>query len=104
MSHTGGRKILRIEKKLKQSIRAALIPHADRVYAGHARYAALRYFKKNTKEIIYLATLHNANPSDTFLIVKIGAFHTLGIVLAILGICPDTKKSSKNSMLRFVPM
>ena len=65
MSHTGGKKILRVEKKLKQSIRAALIPHGDRVYAGHARYAALRYFKKNTKEIIYLATLHNANSSDT---------------------------------------
>ena len=65
MSHTGGKKILRVEKKLKQSIRAALIPHGGRVYAGHARYAALRYFKKNTKEIIYLATLHNANSSDT---------------------------------------
>ena len=59
-----GKRILKIEKKLKQTIRAALIPHAGRLYAGHARFAALRYFKKNTKQIIYLATLHNINNTD----------------------------------------
>ena len=57
-------KEIKIEKKLKQWIRAALIPHAGRLYAGHARYAALRYFKKNTKQIIYLATLHNINKTN----------------------------------------
>ena len=52
------KQVLPIEKKLKQTTRAALIPHAGYTFAGHARYAALRYFKKTTKRIIYLATLH----------------------------------------------
>ena len=64
MKHKRGRQILPIEKKLKKIVRAALIPHAGHIYAGHARYAALRYFKKTTKQIIYLATLHNINPSN----------------------------------------
>ena len=64
MNRPRGKKMLKIENKLKKTIRAALIPHAGRLYAGHARYAALRYFKKNTKQIIYLATLHNINNSD----------------------------------------
>ena len=64
MKQKRGKQILKIEKKLKQWIRAALIPHAGRLYAGHARYAALRYFKKNTKQIIYLATLHNINKTN----------------------------------------
>ena len=64
MNRPRGKQILKIETKLKQTIRGALIPHAGRLYAGHARYAALRYFKKNTKQIIYLATLHNINNTD----------------------------------------
>ena len=64
MKNHRGKQTLKITKKLKQTIRAALIPHASRLYAGHARYAALRYFKKNTKYIIYLATLHNINNTN----------------------------------------
>ena len=64
MKQRRGKQILKIEQKLKQTIRVALIPHAGRLYAGHARYAALRYFKKNTKQIIYLATLHNINNTN----------------------------------------
>ena len=65
MEQKRGRQILKIEKKLKQSVRAALIPYGRRLYAGHARYAALRYFKKNTKQIIYLSALHNINKTNT---------------------------------------
>lgn len=64
MKNHRGKRTLKITKKLKQTIQAALIPHASRLYAGHARYAALRYFKKNTKYIIYLATLHNINNTN----------------------------------------
>ena len=64
MKHKRGKQVLPIEKKLKKIIRGVLIPHAGRIHAGHARYAALRYFKKTTKQIIYLATLHNIDSSN----------------------------------------
>lgn len=65
------KQVLPIEKKLKQTTRATLIPHAGYTFAGHARYAALRYFKKTTKRIIYLATLHKIeHTSKTYILHK----------------------------------
>lgn len=46
------------------NIRAALIPHAGKDYAGQARFNAFKYINPNTKYIIYISAFHKLNHSN----------------------------------------
>ena len=52
-------------KNIRQPIRAAIIPHAGKKYAGEARKSVFKLMNKQTKYIIYIATVHRPEQSKT---------------------------------------